>query len=71
MDNIDKDVLIFHAGTKLGGDGIVRTDGGRVLTVVGVGKNMAEARDKVYRSIGNIHFEGCYYRKDIALRETV
>jgi len=69
MDSVDRDVLVFHAGTKLGADGIVYTDGGRVLTVVGVGRDMAEAREKVYRKIGNIYFEGCYYRQDIALRE--
>ena len=69
IDNVDKDVLVFHAGTKLGNDGIIYTDGGRVLTVVGVSEDMAEARKKVYRNIGNIYFEGCYYRKDIALRE--
>jgi phosphoribosylamine--glycine ligase len=69
IDNLDKDVLVFHAGTKLGNDGIIYTDGGRVLTVAGVGKDMAEARKKVYRNIPNIYFEGCYYRKDIALRE--
>jgi len=69
IDNVDKDVLVFHAGTKLGNDGVVYTDGGRVLTVVGVGKDMAEARKKVYRNIPNIYFEGRYYRKDIALRE--
>jgi phosphoribosylamine--glycine ligase len=69
IDNVDKNVLVFHAGTKLGSDGIIYTDGGRVLTVVGVGQDMAEARQKVYRNIGNIQFEGCYYRKDIALRE--
>jgi phosphoribosylamine--glycine ligase len=69
INNVDKDVLVFHAGTKLGNDGTIYTDGGRVLTVVGVGKDMAEAREKVYRNIPNIYFEGCYYRKDIALRE--
>lgn len=69
MDSMDKDVLVFHAGTKLGNDGIVCTDGGRVLTIVGVGQDMAEAREKVYRSIPDIYFEDCYYRKDIALRE--
>jgi len=69
IDNVDKDVLVFHAGTKLGNDGIIYTDGGRVLTVVGVGKDIAEAREKVYCNIPNIYFEGCYYRKDIALRE--
>jgi len=69
IDGVDKDVLVFHAGTKLGDDGIIYTDGGRVLTVVGVGKDMAEAREKVYHNIPNIYFEGCHYRKDIALRE--
>jgi phosphoribosylamine--glycine ligase len=69
IDNVDKAVLVFHAGTKLGNDGIIYTDGGRVLTVVGVGQDIAEARKKVYRNIFNIYFEGCYYRKDIALRE--
>jgi phosphoribosylamine--glycine ligase len=69
IDSADKDVLVFHAGTRLGNDGIIYTDGGRVLSVVGVGKDMAEARGKVYRNISNIYFEGCHYRKDIALRE--
>jgi phosphoribosylamine--glycine ligase len=69
LDGMDKDVLVFHAGTKLGDDGTICTDGGRVLTVVGVGQDMAEAREKVYRNISNIYFEGCHYRKDIALRE--
>ncbi|MDH4299037.1 MAG: phosphoribosylamine--glycine ligase [Dehalococcoidia bacterium] len=69
IDSVDKDVLVFHAGTKLGNDGTIYTDGGRVLTVVGVGRDMVEAREKVYRNIPSIHFDGGYYRKDIALRE--
>ena len=69
IDNVNKDVLVFHAGTKLGNGGIIYTDGGRVLTIVGAGKDMAEARKKVYCNIPYIYFEGCYYRKDIALRE--
>jgi phosphoribosylamine--glycine ligase len=69
LDEVDKDLLIFHAGTKLGNDGKVYTNGGRVLTAVGIGKDMTEARAKVYRNLPHIHFEGCYYRKDIALRE--
>ncbi len=71
IDSVDRDVLVFHAGTKLGSDGRVYTDGGRVLTVVGVGRDMVEAREKVYRNIPNIYFEGCHYRKDIALREII
>ncbi len=44
----------------------VLTNGGRVLTVVAMGKTTAEARQKVYLNLPQIHFEGCHYRKDIA-----
>jgi phosphoribosylamine--glycine ligase len=66
LDELDKDILVFHAGTKSGGKGEVLTNGGRVLTVVAKGKDLAEARKKVYANISRIKFEGCYYRKDIA-----
>jgi phosphoribosylamine--glycine ligase len=68
LDKVE-DALVFHAGTRLGDDGDVYTDGGRVLTVVATGDNIAEARQKTYRSVPGISFEGCHYRKDIALRE--
>lgn len=67
LDKLDNDILVFHGGTKLGSDGQVLTNGGRVLTVVATGKTVAEAREKVYANISRIHFEGCHYRKDIAL----
>jgi phosphoribosylamine--glycine ligase len=66
LDELDKDILVFHAGTKSGGKGEVLTNGGRVLTVVAKGKDLAEVRKKVYANISRIKFEGCYYRKDIA-----
>ena len=69
LNEVDKDLLIFHAGTRVGDDGIVYTNGGRVLSLVGTGKDMAEAREKVYSNIPRIYFEGCHYRKDIALGE--
>ena len=65
LDDLDKDILVFHAGTKLE-SGQVLTNGGRVLTVMAMGKTIAEAREKVYANISRIHFEGCHYRKDIA-----
>jgi len=68
LNDLDKDILVFHAGTKVGSEaGQVLTNGGRVLTVVAMGKTIAEARKKVYANIPQIHFEGCHYRKDIAL----
>lgn len=67
LDYLDKDVLVFHAGTKAGtAPGELLTNGGRVLTVVATGKTLAEARKKVYDNVSRIHFEGCHYRKDIA-----
>ncbi|MFC1959002.1 phosphoribosylamine--glycine ligase, partial [Chloroflexota bacterium] len=67
LDNLDKDITVFHAGTRVGADGEVLTNGGRVLTVIAMGKTLAEAREKVYDNISRVHFEGCHYRKDIAL----
>lgn len=69
LDELDKDIVVFHAGTRLGDNGEVLTGGGRVLTVMARGKSLKEAREKVYANVSRIHFEGCYYRKDIALIE--
>jgi len=66
LGDVDKDIMVFHAGSKAGKNGEILTGGGRVLTVVAKGKDLAEARAKVYKNITRISFEGCYYRKDIA-----
>jgi phosphoribosylamine--glycine ligase len=66
LDDVDKDIMVFHAGTKLEGGKTVAS-GGRVLAVVGRAKTIAEAREKVYNNISRINFEGCHYRRDIAL----
>ncbi len=66
LDEVDRDILVFHAGTKLE-SGQVLTSGGRVLTMVATGKNLAEAREKVYKNIPRVHFDGYHFRKDIAL----
>ena len=69
LDKLDEKILVFHAGTKLGENAKVYTDGGRVLTVTAIGETMAEAIAKVYQNLPRIHFDGCHYRKDIAARE--
>jgi len=69
LDKLDKEILIFHGGTKLSDDLQIQTDGGRVLTVVATGKNIAEARTKVYQNLPYVKFDGCHYRNDIAARE--
>jgi len=68
LNNLDKDMVVFHAGTRVGSEpGQVLTNGGRVLTIVATGNTIAEARKRVYSNISRIHFDGCHYRKDIAL----
>ena len=70
LGDLDEDILVFHAGTKQGErPGEVLTSGGRVLTVVARGETIARAREKVYANIARIHFDGCHYRRDIALIE--
>ncbi|HKP52409.1 MAG TPA: phosphoribosylamine--glycine ligase [Chloroflexia bacterium] len=47
----------------------VMASGGRILTVVGRGPTVEEAREAVYRNIDKIKYEGGQYRRDIAARE--
>lgn len=61
------DTLIFHAGSAARDGGIV-TSGGRVLTVVGGGRDFVEARDRAYAAVSRISFEGAHYRRDIGVR---
>ena len=58
------DVLVFHAGTRLV-EGQVVTAGGRVLTVVGHGPDLAAARERAYSAVQDIGFDGLHYRTDI------
>jgi len=55
---------VFHAGTK-SSEGKTLTDGGRVLSITGKGKTLAEAISNSYDSIEKITWEDSYYRKDI------
>jgi phosphoribosylamine--glycine ligase len=61
-----ENVQIFHAGTRRE-NGRVVTSGGRVLAVTALDDTIALARDRAYEAVGKIHFEGCHYRRDIAL----
>ena len=57
-------VVVFHAGTAVK-DGKLVTNGGRVLNVTALGKDIVEARENVYKAVEKIHFDGMHYRKDI------
>jgi phosphoribosylamine--glycine ligase len=61
-----KDVHVFHAGVRKK-NGMVMTAGGRVLAVTALGANVATARARAYEAVSQIDFEGCHYRRDIAL----
>ena len=64
LRDVDPDVVVFHAGTKREGDSLL-TGGGRVLTVSARGPTLEEARDKAYRNVERMRFEGMHYRRDI------
>jgi phosphoribosylamine--glycine ligase len=66
------DTIVFHAATRLAPGGTpnkVVTSGGRVLTVVGRGISLAQARARAYDRAGGIRFHGAHYRTDIAAVE--
>ncbi|MBV9618532.1 MAG: phosphoribosylamine--glycine ligase [Verrucomicrobia bacterium] len=68
LDEVGKleGVQVFHAGTKAANGEIV-TAGGRVLAVTALGSTIATARECAYDAVSRIHFDGCHYRRDIAL----
>ena len=61
---IDKDSIVFHAGTKIAENGVL-TNGGRVLAITSYGATINEAVKKSKISMDQISFEGMYYRRDI------
>ena len=62
------DVKVFHAGTRLRDDGRVCTEGGRVLCVVGLGTDLADARLRTYAAVAHINWNGMQHRRDIGHR---
>ena len=58
-------VRVLHAGTALDGEAVVSA-GGRVLSVVGTGADLAAARRAAYAGVAEIQLAGGHYRRDIA-----
>lgn len=56
---------VFHAGTALK-DGRIVTNGGRVLGVTALGKDLRAAQTAAYGAVTKIHFDGAHFRRDIA-----
>ncbi len=67
IGDLDEGVFLYHAGTKRE-NGVLKTDGGRVLGVCAKGKTVAEAREKAYANVKKIHFDGMHYRTDIGIK---
>lgn len=83
LDDVDEDVVVFHAGTKLASmpegskcasceddcemKAAIVTSGGRVLGVTAMGATHDEARAKAFDNVKRISFEGMQYRNDIGL----
>ncbi len=57
---------ISFAGVSLGDDGKLYATGGRVLVCVGLGDSIAEAQERAYMLVGQVHFAGKQCRTDIA-----
>lgn len=68
LDSVAPGTLVFHAGTFYDDtSGELKTSGGRVLSVGGLGGSLKEARERAYENVGRVGFEGMQYRRDIGL----
>jgi phosphoribosylamine--glycine ligase len=67
LSQLSEDVTPFAAGVS-GLRDALKTSGGRVLCLTSRGKDLSEARDKLYSEIDKVEFEGAFYRKDIGAK---
>src|SRR5262249_61711105 len=58
---------VLHAGTSRRDDGAIVSSGGRVLSVVGTGRDLVDARNAAYALIKSIRLPGSHFRNDIGL----
>ena len=61
----DGDVLVFHGGTRGVAGGSFETTGGRVVTIVGRGSTLPDARAAAYRAVEEVRLEGARCRTDV------
>ena len=65
LDGIDEaaeisDAYVLHAGTRRDADGRLASSGGRVLSIVGTGRDVAEARARAYEAAALIRLDGSH-----------
>ncbi|MTB72433.1 phosphoribosylamine--glycine ligase [Arsenicicoccus sp. MKL-02] len=61
------EAYVLHAGTRLDDEGLLVSAGGRVLSVVALGADLAQARKRAYAAVDRIDLPGSHHRTDIAL----
>lgn len=64
----EREALVFHASTAVSADGRILTSGGRCFTVVGRGRDLAEASRRAYEAVGAVRFPGAWHRGDIGAK---
>jgi phosphoribosylamine---glycine ligase len=67
LTEVVDDAYVLHAATAVGKGGSIVSAGGRVLSVVATGGDLAEARDRAYELVDRIRLKGSHHRTDIAL----
>lgn len=67
IGELDDGIILFHAGTAFK-DGMLVTNGGRVIGVTALGETIEDARKKAYKNIENIKFDNMHYRTDIGVK---
>ncbi len=67
IGDLDKDIILFHAGTSFK-EGKLVTNGGRVIGVTALGKDIDDARKKAYANVPKVKFDKVHYRKDIGIK---
>jgi phosphoribosylamine--glycine ligase len=68
LEDVEPGAHVFQAGT-VQRDGALFTSGGRILTVTGLGADLAAARRRAYTNVERVRFEGMQYRRDIGAQE--
>ena len=61
------DLKVFHAGTRVE-NGVLKSNGGRVLCVTALGSSVHSAQQKVYNAVSKVSWDNSYYRKDIGYK---
>jgi phosphoribosylamine---glycine ligase len=69
IPSVPQGVLVFHAGTRRGDDGVLRSAGGRVIAVTGVGDSLEDAQTRSQEFAAQIVFSEKQFRTDIGWRE--